>query len=109
MVTGEVRHLHTQRNPGNGAVLLTAGDLVFWGDMTGTMFAFDADNGEILWDAQLAGIIQTSTITFAVDGKQYLAVLTGDGAAGTSGPLSVIKELKPVRGHNSINVFALGN
>ena len=107
MTTGEVTHLHTQRNPGNGAVLLTAGDLVFWGDMTGTMFAFDADNGEILWDGRVEGIIQTSTITFAVNGKQYLGILTGDGAAGTSGPLRVVNELKPVRGHNAIYVFAL--
>jgi PQQ-dependent dehydrogenase (methanol/ethanol family) len=107
MDTGKVTHLHKQRNPGNGAMLLTAGDLMFWGDMTGTMYAFDTDNGEVLWDARVEGIIQTSTITYSVNGRQYLAFLTGDGAAGTSGPLSVVKELKPVRGHNSINVFAL--
>jgi alcohol dehydrogenase (cytochrome c) len=107
MVTGEITRLHTQRNPGNGAVLLTAGDLIFWGDMTGTIFAFDADNGEILWDARLNGIIQMSTISYAVDGRQYLAILTGDGVSGTAGPLRVITELKPVRGQNAIHVFAL--
>ena len=109
MTTGEIKRLHTQRNPGNGAVLLTAGDLVFWGDMTGTFYAIEADDGEILWDASVTGIIQTSTITYAADGKQYVAVMTGDGLSGTSGPLAVVKELKPTRGHNSIYVFALAD
>lgn len=107
MATGDINRLHTQRNPGNGAVLLTAGDLLFWGDMSGTFYAIDADAGEILWDANVQGIIQTSTITYAVDGRQYIAVLTGDGLSGTSGPLRIVSELKPTRGHNSINVFAL--
>jgi len=48
-----------------------------------------------------------STITYAVNGKQYVAVLTGDGASGTRGPLRVASEIKPPRGHNAIYVFAL--
>jgi alcohol dehydrogenase (cytochrome c) len=107
MATGEVTHLHTQRIPGNGAVLLTAGDLVFWGDMAGTLYAIDADAREILWDARVQGIIQTSTITYAAEGKQYIAVLTGSGLSGTSGPLGIVQELKPIRRHNAIYVFAL--
>jgi len=107
MASGEIVRLHTQRNPANGAVLLTAGDLVFWGDMSGTFYAIDADAGEILWDAIVQGIIQTSTITYAVDGKQFVAVLTGDGLSGTTGPLRVVSELKAKRRHNSIYVFAL--
>ena len=107
MATGELVRLHTQRNPGNGAVLLTAGDLLFWGDMTGTLYAIDVDAGEILWDARVRGIIQTSTITYATGGTQYVAVLTGDGLSGTTGPLSIVSELKPERGHNAIYVFAL--
>jgi alcohol dehydrogenase (cytochrome c) len=107
MSTGKIQRFHTQRIPGNGAVLVTAGDLVFWGDMSGTLHAFDADNGEILWDGSVTGIIQTSTITYAVEGRQYVAVLTGDGASGTSGPLRMVPEFKAVRGHNAIYVFAL--
>lgn len=107
METGVIRHLHTQRVPGNGAVLLTAGDLLFWGDMSGSFYAIDAEAGEILWDASVNGIIQTSTITYAVDGKQYVAILTGDGLSGTSGPLRVIADFETTRGHNAIYVFAL--
>ena len=107
MATGQMQRIYTQRFPGNGAMLATAADLLFWGDMNRRFRAFDADTGAILWETILGGIIQMSTITYAVDGKQYVAVLTGDGASGTRGPLSLVPELKPPRGHNAIYVFAL--
>ena len=52
-------------------------------------------------------MIQTSTISFAVNGRQYVSVLTGDGQSGTGGPLRLVDELKPPRGHNAVYVFAL--
>ncbi len=107
MATGQIQRLYSQRAPGNGAMLTTAGDLFFWGDMNRRFRAFDADSGKILWETILGGIIQMSTISYAVNGKQYVAVLTGDGASGTSGPLRVASEIKPPRGHNAIYVFAL--
>jgi hypothetical protein len=53
--------------------------------------------------------VMTSTITYAVNGKQYVAILTGDGQSVTAGPLSVTKSAMPppVRGFNSVVVFAL--
>ncbi len=55
----------------------------------------------------LEGIIQMSTITYSVNGKQYVAVLTGDGVSGTGGLLRQIPELRPPRAHNAIYVFTL--
>ena len=107
MATGQIQRFHTQRAPANGAMLATAGDLIFWGDMNRRFRAFDADTGNILWETILGGIIQNSTITYAVNGKQYVAVLTGDGGAGTRLPLQIVPELKPPREHNAIYVFAL--
>ncbi len=107
MDTGQIQRLYTTPVPGNGAMLATAGELIFWGDINRRLRAFDADSGKILWEKILGGIIQNSTITYSVKGKQYLAVLTGDGASGTSGPLRLNPELKPPRGHNAIYVFAL--
>ena len=86
---------------------MTAGDLVFWGDMDRRFRAFDADSGKIVWETILGGIIATSTITYSVNGRQYVAVLTGDAQSGTAGLLGVVKDIKPVRGHNAIYVFAL--
>ena len=107
MATGKIEWRYTQHAPTNGAVLATAGDLIFWGDLNRRFRALDADTGKILWESILSGPIQVSTITYAVNGKQYVAVLTGDGGPGTAIPLQIVKDVKPARNHNSVFVFAL--
>ncbi|MGK0296481.1 MAG: alcohol dehydrogenase (cytochrome c) [Gammaproteobacteria bacterium] len=104
--TGKLTRLYEGGVPGNGAVLATAGDLIFWGDMNRRFRAFDAEDGEILFESVLGGVIQMSTITYAVDGKQYIAVMTGDGNSATRNPIS-LAELSVPRGHNAIYIFAL--
>ncbi|MDH3531593.1 MAG: PQQ-binding-like beta-propeller repeat protein [Gammaproteobacteria bacterium] len=106
LTTGRMTRLHESGVPGNGAVLATAGDLIFWGDLDRRFRAFDAEDGEILWESILGGIIQMSTITYAVDGTQYVAVMTGDGNSATRNPASLSGVTSP-RGHNAIYVFAL--
>jgi alcohol dehydrogenase (cytochrome c) len=86
-------------------VLATAGDLVFLGDLNQTLRAFDAESGEVLWETTLGGPIANSTITYAVDGRQYLAVFTGEGLV-TSGVIRQA-EITPARGENALYVFAL--
>jgi alcohol dehydrogenase (cytochrome c) len=105
VATGEIRHIYQGRAPGQGAVLATAGDLVFWGDLDQKFRAFDARSGEMVWETTLGGTIQNSTITYAVNGKQYIAVLTGEGLL--SGGLIDQAQLKPVRRYNALYVFAL--
>jgi alcohol dehydrogenase (cytochrome c) len=105
--TGKMENIYQQPEPGNGNMLATGGDLLFWGDMNRRFRAFDADTGKVLWENVLGGIIMTSTITYTVNGKQYVAVMTGDGQSGTAGPLQLVRSVKPVRGHNAIYVFAL--
>jgi PQQ-dependent dehydrogenase (methanol/ethanol family) len=75
--TGETEHFDVGRAPGNGAMLTTAGGLVFHGDMSRRFKAFDVDTGKQLWEAILGGNISVSTITYAVNGKQYICVMTG--------------------------------
>lgn len=104
--TGKMTRLYESGVPGNGAVLATAGDLIFWGDMDRRFRAFDAESGEILWETILGGIVQMSTITYAVDGRQYVAVMTGDGNSATRNPADLAGLTVP-RGHNAIYVFAL--
>ena len=108
MRTGEIHRFHESRAAGNGAMLATACGIVFWGDITQVLRAFDAKTGEQLWQSEpLGATVQTSTITYAVDGRQYVAVvnaeaLLGARALATAGGI----ELPDYRG-NSINVFAL--
>src|SRR5207237_4949505 len=77
--TGEIVRFYEGSVPGDGATLVTAGDVVFWGDLNQKFRAFDADSGKILWETTVGGPIQTSTITYRVNGKQYVAVVTGLG------------------------------
>jgi alcohol dehydrogenase (cytochrome c) len=107
--TGEIIRFYESSVPGNGATLATAGDLVFWGDLNQKFRAFDADTGKVLWETTLGGPIQTSTITYRVNGKQYIAVVTGLGAVTSSiFPRAGVTGINPQR-NNAIHVFALPN
>jgi alcohol dehydrogenase (cytochrome c) len=104
--TGEILRFDVGRAPGNGAVLATAGGLIFHGDMSQKFKAFDAENGKELWQTTLVGNPSVSTITYAVRGKQYIAVMTGDNPKMPE-LLNEFPELKTPRQHNAIHVFAL--
>jgi alcohol dehydrogenase (cytochrome c) len=106
MNTGELTRFFEGCAPGNGATLTTAGDLVFWGDLARTFRAFDADSGKVLWQTVLPGSIQNSTITYAVNGKQYVAVLTGRGQV-TGGLITQANIQPPPPNTNGVFVFAL--
>lgn len=55
-------------------VLTTASDLLFSGGREGNFFALDARTGELLWKVNLGGTVASGPITYAVDGRQYVAV-----------------------------------
>jgi alcohol dehydrogenase (cytochrome c) len=57
--------------------LATAGGLVFSGDAGGNFFALDAGTGQPLWRVQLGTATRSSSVTYAVDGKQYVAETAG--------------------------------
>ena len=69
----------------NGGVMATAGGLAFQGTGDGIFSAYDAANGKPLWrfDAGL-GII-AAPMSYAVAGKQYVAVLVGWGGSASVG------------------------
>ena len=68
--------------PWQPGTLTTAGNLVFHGRDTGDLFAYRADTGEPLWSYDLGLGISAPPITYAVDGKQYVALLVGWGGGG---------------------------
>jgi alcohol dehydrogenase (cytochrome c) len=79
---------------------------VFWGDLNRRFMALDSESGKVLWDTILGGSVSVSTITYAVNGKQYVAVMTGDGAL-TGSLTAMTPDLKVIKGYNAIYVFAL--
>jgi alcohol dehydrogenase (cytochrome c) len=109
MSTGEMKILHSQAQASAGSALVTAGNLMFWGDQNRRFRAFDSETGQVLWESILGGMVMNSTITYAVDGKQYVMVFTGEGQSVSAGPLGLTQSsmAKAVRGHNSVFVFAL--
>ena len=58
-------------------MLTTKSDLLFTGGREGHFHALDAWTGELLWKASLGGQIVMAPITFMVDGKQYVSVISG--------------------------------
>ena len=78
--TGARKWTYPLHDVATSGVLSTASDLVFHGDRDGFFHAFDARTGAVLWkSSNLGGSIHQGPITFAVNGKQYVAT-----AAGTS-------------------------
>ncbi len=102
--TGESRWLHSQRSA-TMSLVATGSGLVFGGDVNGRFRAFDQETGEVLWEINLGSAVTSFPISYAVDGRQYVAV--GTGSAGTaSGFLGLTPELRPSAGNN-LFVFAL--
>ena len=50
---------------------------MFTGARSGYFQALDARNGDLLWKASLGSQIINGPVTYAVDGKQYVAVISG--------------------------------
>lgn len=63
--------------PWTGGVLSTAGGLVFHGDIQGWFKALDAKTGKTLWKFNAGSGISAAPMTYELDGKQYIAVVSG--------------------------------
>jgi len=69
-----------------GGTLTTAGNLVFQGTSDGPFMAYDARNGEALWESPVGGGIIAAPATSEVDGGQYVPVMAGwGGSYGVTG------------------------
>jgi alcohol dehydrogenase (cytochrome c) len=102
--TGHAAWKYEQR-AGTLSLVTTGGGLVFGGDDNGRFRAFDDKTGKVLWETNLGSPVGGFPITYAVGGKQYVAVTTGPSLVSTSA-LGLTPELKPGNGAN-IFVFAL--
>ena len=61
----------------SGGTMTTAGGLVFFGDDAGTFEAVDAATGKPLWHFNTGQDMSASPMTYAIEGKQYVAIAAG--------------------------------
>ncbi|HME80682.1 MAG TPA: PQQ-binding-like beta-propeller repeat protein [Candidatus Eremiobacteraceae bacterium] len=76
--TGKVNWRYHSGGPLVAAITPTAGGLVFTGDMTGQLLVFDAKSGALLFKYKTPGSLAGGVVTYTVDGKQLLAVTSGN-------------------------------
>jgi alcohol dehydrogenase (cytochrome c) len=106
---GKVLWRRRTRTPPNTAALTTGGGLVVIGDWDRYMSVHDAASGRIVFQTRLPNSAHGFPITYAVNGKQYIAMLVGSGGAqwATTITADLLPEKKPVTGVNALFVFSL--
>ena len=77
-LTGQKKWTFKQFDVTDSGNLTTTTDLLFTGGREGYFYALDARTGAELWKASLGGQIANGPITFAIDGKQYVSVISGN-------------------------------
>ena len=107
--TRQVAWTTRQRAPQTSGVLATAGGVVFAGALDRVFSAYDAATGAPLWKTRLNDVPNSSPISFAVGGRQYVAITVGNGGAQaiTFPPLVPEIQNPPDRGA-ALWVFELG-
>jgi alcohol dehydrogenase (cytochrome c) len=76
--TGERKWEFKMNDVTDAGILTTASDLLFSGGREGYFYALDARNGELLWKAAVGGAVASGPMSYAVNGKQYVAISAGN-------------------------------
>jgi alcohol dehydrogenase (cytochrome c) len=105
-VTGELKKRVRLRYPNYSGALATGGGLVFIALMDGTIAAYDETTLEELWKFNVGSGFSAPPMTFAVNGRQYLAIAAGPSPQALS-KLVLTPELKEQRTSAVLYVFGL--
>jgi alcohol dehydrogenase (cytochrome c) len=73
-LTGQQKWEFKLVSPPWAGVMSTAGNLVFGASNEGNFFALNATTGKPLWDFNTGGRINSNPMSFAIDGKQHIAI-----------------------------------
>jgi alcohol dehydrogenase (cytochrome c) len=105
-ITGEIKKNAHLPYPNVSGTLATAGGLIFLGLADGTVAAYDDTTLEEIWKTNLGAGFNAPPMTFEVNGKQYVAIASGLGAAARS-TIAKTPELKDQRNATVLYVFGL--
>jgi quinohemoprotein ethanol dehydrogenase len=89
-------------------VLSTAGGLVFQGNAAGEFVAYRDVDGEILWRHITQSHTVAAPVTYSIDDRQYVAVLTGSRALPQVGPGAMGSTTRRSSNNSRVLVYALG-
>ena len=106
-LTGKRHWQYRHKYPLLASQLATGGGLLFTGDATGRFIALDTKTGEELWSFRTGSGHRGSAVTFAVDGRQYVATPSGWGSALAGLTTQLWPETGSFPSGSSIFVFAL--
>ena len=97
-----------QHAPVSSGVLTTAGGIAVDATYDRVVHVYDSASGRELWQTRLNDVSSSSPITYAVEGKQYLALVVGEGGFHARSFAPLVPELRspPNRG-STVWVFAL--
>ena len=104
--TGEIKKQVHIPYPNYSGALATAGGLVFTGFTDGTFVAYDDTTLEQLWKINVGIGFNAPPMTFEVNGKQYIAILSGLSPISQR-QASHTPELKEQRNQTMLFVFSL--
>lgn len=90
--TGKERWKEQWPTPLVAGITATKGGVLFTGDLDNHFLAIDASNGKTLYRFNTGGAVGGGVLSYAIDGKQYVATTSGvvSGFFGGSGTSAVI-------------------
>jgi len=94
--TGKMRWRVKSPTPMYAAVTPTAGEVLLTGDLDGNLLVLDARNGKELYRFNTGGPIAGGIVTYQQDGKQYVAVASGNSGGSI-----------PLQGSATVLIFGL--
>lgn len=98
---------HRQRIPFASSALATAGGLLFVGDVDRYLYAYDQSTGKALWRTRLNSTAESFPVTFAANGRQYVAVVVGSGSAFGAASRAYVPEVSAPAAGLTVVVFEL--
>jgi alcohol dehydrogenase (cytochrome c) len=106
-ITGEVKRSAHLRYSNVSGTLTTAGGLVFFGLVDGTVAAYDDTSLTELWKINVGSGFTAPPMSFEVGGRQYVAIASGPSLAGRGARIVNAPELKEMRQATVLYVFGL--
>ncbi|MET3926629.1 PQQ-binding-like beta-propeller repeat protein [Devosia sp. 2618] len=108
--TGETVWRYEQTAVNYASLLATASDLLFSGGADRYLKAINQKTGELVWQTRLAAGAMGVPISYEVDGKQYIAIVSGNPAYGGTLMTRLVPESADLSSLGAaIQVFALPN